>query len=610
MAAGRAGDTVTAPLRNVGVEDARAAWHAAVHEAGGMQPLGSETIELALAVGRTTAEPVVARSSSPAFDAAAMDGIAVAAAATSGAPLALAEAAFRLVDTGDVLPAGTDAVVKREDVVLGAGATIDREIAPFANVRQVGEDVAVGELLLQPGHCLGPVDLAVVASGGLATVSVRRRPLVAIIPSGDELVPVGTELGPGEIFETNSLMLGAMVEQAGARAVCERIVPDDPAQLAEALTQAAASADLVLLLSGSAKGTADHTVGVIERLGQVIVQGVAVRPGHPVVLGVVGSTPVIGVPGYPVSAALAFELFAAPLLATLEGEDPPDRPRVRATTRAEIGSTPRSDEWVRVRIGRIDGRLVALPLRRGAAVLTSLARADGLVCVPSGSSGIEAGCEVEVELLRPLDVIEAALLVTGSTDPLLDHLAVDDGLSVDANGSANGAASLAAGTCHLALVASDDIPNGAIVLGAWERRLGLVVAAHNPLGINGIEALGRHEVRFVNRQQGSSSRALLDALLVERSVDPAAVVGYGREARSHAAAAVAVTAGAADCALGVSSACHGQPLEFVPLTTQTLALVAASNLETDGRVAGLRARLRSSQLRDQLDALGYLTLPS
>jgi len=575
-----------------------------------MQPLTTETIDLALAVGRMTAEPVVARRSSPAFDAAAMDGIAVAAIATRGAPVTLSADAFRLVDTGDLLPPGTDAVVRREDVALVAGATVEREVVPYANVRQVGEDVAVGDLLLQAGRHLRPADLAVVASSGEVTIAVRRRPVVTILPSGDELVPLGADLGPGEIFETNSLMLGAMVEQAGGVAVRAPIVPDNPDLLTEALTQAAAGADLVLLLSGSAKGTADHTVAVIERVGHVVVQGVAVRPGHPVVLGVVGSTPVIGVPGYPVSAALAFELFAATLLTALGSGLTPDRPRVRATARAAIRSTPRSDEWVRVRVGHVGGGLVALPLRRGAGVLSSLARADGLVCVPSGSSGVAEGNEVEVDLLRSLDAIEAALLVTGSTDPLLDHLAARNDLRADPDGSASGAASLTAGRCHLALVVSDDMPAGAITLGAWERQLGLMVAPGNPCGIDGVGALGRPGVRIANRQQGSSSRRLLDGLLAERSIDAVTVVGYSREARSHAAAAAAVAAGAADCALGVSSACNEQSLEFVLLATQTLALVAASGLENDGRIAGLRARLRSSECRDEIEALGYLTLPS
>ncbi len=607
-------------LRNVDVATARNAWLEALRRAGGLRPLPSETIDLAVAADRVTARAVVARRSSPAFDAAAMDGIAVAAKATVGSPVTLPDDLFHHIDTGDPLPSRTDAVVRREDIVLATGATIEREVAPYANVRLVGEDVAAGDLLLEPGRRLGPADLAVAASAGETTIAVRRRPVVVILPSGDELVPVGADLGPGEIVETNSLMLGAMVEQAGGVAVRAQIVPDDPDLLTAALEDAAAQADLVLLVAGSARGADDHTVAVIQRVGQVVVEGATVRPGHPVVLGLSGETPVIGIPGYPVSAALAFELFATPLLARLHGELAPERPRVRATAGTEIRSTPRSDEWVRVRVGRIGPTLVALPMRRGAGVLSSLADADGLVLVPSGANGVADGDEIEVELLRPLGEVETALLVTGSTDPLLDQLVarlcVDSPqtpgykLRPDTDGSANGAAALEAGRCHLALVVSDDVPAGAITLAAWKRQLGLIVAIHERHSIDGIEALRRPDIRICNRQQGSSSRRLLDALLAEHSIDPAALAGYRREARSHAAAAAAVGAGAAECTVGVLSASNSPHLHFVPLSTQTLVLAAAANLVDDNRVATLRSRLGSLECRDEIEQLGYRVVRS
>ncbi len=605
------------PLRNADVATARNAWLAALRRAGGLQLLPTETVDLAIAVGRVTAQAVVARRSSPAFDAAAMDGIAVAASATVGSPVTLTDNAFHHVDTGDSLPPGTDAVVRREDVVLATGATVEHEIEPYANVRQVGEDVAAGDLLLGPGRRLGPADLAVAASAGETTIVVRRPPIVVILPSGDELVPLGVDLEPGQIVETNSLMLGAMVEQAGGVAVRSRIVPDDPDLLTAALEGAAGEADLVLLVAGSARGAGDHTVAVMQRVGQVVVQGAAVRPGHPVVLGLTGSTPVIGVPGYPVSAALAFELFAAPLLARLGGEHTPERPRVRATCEAEIRSTPRSDEWVRVRVGRIGQSLVALPLRRGAGVLSSLARADGLVLVPSGATGVARGDEIGVELLRPLGAIESALLVTGSTDPLLDLLAArrrgDSSrapfdLQTDADGSASGAVALGAGRCHLALVVAEDIPAGAITLAAWERQVGLMTAADGPHEVDGIEDLRSPGVRISNRQQGSSMRRLLDALLAEHSIDPRTLAGYGREARSHAAAAAAVGAGAADCAVGVLSACNAQHLRFVPVATQRLVLTAAASLGDDDRIATLRSWLGSQECRDEIEQHGYRTV--
>ena len=201
-------------------------------------------------------------------------------------------------------------------------------------------------------------------------------------------------------------------------------------------------------------------MAVIERVGSVVVQGVAVKPGHPVVLGVVGSTPVMGVPGYPVSATLAFDLFVTPYLAALAGSAAPTRPTLRATARLAIPSTPRSDEWVRVRVARIGDERIVLPLRRGAGVLSSLAGADGLVRIPLGSTGVAEGDAVDVELLRSLSTIDTTLLVAGSTDPLIDHLASLFALRADPDGSASGAAALAAGRCHLALVAARRPPRG------------------------------------------------------------------------------------------------------------------------------------------------------
>jgi putative molybdopterin biosynthesis protein len=581
------------------------AWVGALEAAGGLQPLSAEVVDIALAAGRVSAQAVVARRPSPGFDAAAMDGIAVSATTTAAAPVTLVAPAFSHVDTGDPLPPGTDAVVRSEDVVVGDGVTLAHEVAPYTNVRQVGEDVAAGDLLVRAGRRLGAADLAVVASAGEATIAVLRRPVVAIVPSGDELVEPGRDPRAGEIVETNSLMLGAMVEQSGCVARRGPIVPDDPELLTAALEQAAADADLVLLVAGSAKGAGDHAAEVIERSGRVVVRGVAVRPGHPVVLGLTGSTPMIGVPGYPVSAAIAFELFAAPLLAALAGGRATRRPRARATARLEIRSTARSDEWVRVRLGRIGRDLVALPLRRGAGVLSSLAHADGLACIPLGTGGVAEGDEIEVELLRPLEAIERTLLVAGSTDPSLDRLAASTDLHADADGSENGAAALAAGRCHAALLVAEDVPAGAVSLGAWERQLGLIVAPGNPLGVEGTDALGRPDVRIANRPPGSSSRRLLDDLLAEASIDPGSVRGYAREARSHAAAAAAVAAGLADCAVAAGAAAASRSLGFVPLVTQRLTLAADRSLEHDDRVVSLRAFLDSPSWHHTLEALGY-----
>jgi putative molybdopterin biosynthesis protein len=587
---------MSGPLLNADATTALTAWLDAVRRAGGLEPLGSETVALAKADGRIASEPITASSSSPGFDAAAMDGIAVASADTAAAPVALAADRFRRVDTGDVLPEGTDAVVRSEDVDVTDSALINSVVDSYANVRQAGEDVAAGELIVRAGQRLGPADLAVVASAGESSIRVRRRPVVAIVPTGDELVPLGTVAAPGQIVETNSLMLGALVERSGGVAAVSPIVPDAPDLLEDALGRAAAEADLVLILAGSARGADDHTPAVVDRLGEIVAHGVAVRPGHPTVLGVVRGTPVVGVPGYPVSAALAFELFAAPLLSELTRLTTHARPTATATLGKAIDSSLHSDEWVRVRLGRIGERLVALPLRRGAAVLSSLAYADGLVLVGAGSAHVPAGATVDVVLRRPLDEIEATLLAAGSTDPLLDRLGDRHVLRCDADGSGNGADSLASGLCHLALLVEEDVPPGAVRLAVRERQLGLITAAANPLALSGVGSLRDQAIRFANRPHGSSTRRVLDRMLGEHGIDPHAVTGYRREARSHAAAAAAVAAGVVDCALGTRAAAEAAGLAFVPVESQTLVLVTTAGLADDARIVALREALGTDRV--------------
>ena len=215
-------------------------------------------------------------------------------------------------------------------------------------------------------------------------------------------------------------MLAAQAEAAGCEAVRTEILPDDPERIAAGVRDAAETADLVIVVAGSSAGRDDHTAAVVERLGTLAVHGVAVRPGHPVVMGTVGTTPVIGAPGYPVSAALTFDIFAAPVLAALEGAAPAEYPRARARIARKLASSMGMDDWVRVRLGRVGGDLVATPLPRGAGVLTSLVRADGLLVVPAGLEGHHAGTEVDVLLLRGVGEIDRTIVAIGSHDLVLD----------------------------------------------------------------------------------------------------------------------------------------------------------------------------------------------
>jgi putative molybdopterin biosynthesis protein len=605
------------------------AWRAACAAAGCPARVEMVRVPVGDAVGRVTAEPVWARRSSPAFDSAGMDGIAVRAADTVGAaettPVVVAD--FALVDTGDPLPPGYDAVVMREHVhQTSGGAELRAAVPPYQHVRSIGEDISATELLLPAGHRLRPVDVAAAAAAGVTELAVRRAPRVAVIPTGDEIRPIGADPAPGEILDTNSLMLAAQAREVGCEAQVTGIVPDDPALITTTLRAAAAAADLVVLVAGSSAGRDDHTAGVVAGAGTLAVHGVALKPGHPVVLGAVDATPVIGAPGYPVSAALTFEIFAAPLLAELEGSAPRERPSTTARLARKLASAVGVDDWVRVRLGRVGGEVVATPLPRGAGVLTSLVRADGLLVVPAGLEGHHAGEEVRVELLRGLREIGRTIVAIGSHDLVLDVAASelragDPRLTLASSnvGSLGGLVALRDGLCHVAGSHLLDPATGEYTLPYVDRLLGdadvavvrlvhreqgLIVEPGNPLGLGGVEDLTRPGLRYVNRQRGAGTRALLDHELGRRGLDPQQVEGYSREEHTHLAVAAAIAAGRADTGLGIRAAARAFGLDFVPVAREPYDLVLrAADVDTP-LLAPLWDLLGRPAFRAQVEALG------
>jgi putative molybdopterin biosynthesis protein len=619
-------------IHDVPAAEALAAWRAACVAAGCPERVDAVRLGLHEAVGRVTAAPVWATRSSPSFDAAAMDGIAVRAADTVGAsestPVFLDPGAFAVVDTGDPVPEGFDAVVMREHVHHDAEdrAELRGAVVPYQHVRSIGEDVSAGELLLPEGHRLRAVDVAAAAAAGAADVCVRRRPVVAVLPTGDEIRPVGTDPAPGVILDTNSLMLAAQAEAAGCEAVRTEIIPDDPERIAAAVRAAAETADLVIVVAGSSAGRDDHTAAVVERLGTLAVHGVAVRPGHPVVMGTVGTTPVIGAPGYPVSAALTFDIFAAPVLAALEGAAPAEHPRVRARVARKLASSMGMDDWVRVRLGRVGGELVATPLPRGAGVLTSLVRADGLLVVPAGLEGHHAGTEVDVRLLRGVGEIDRTIVAIGSHDLVLDLAAsamraADPGVTLASSnaGSLGGLVALRDGLCHIAGSHLLDPETGEYTLPYVDRVLGdadvavvrlvhreqgVIVAPGNPRGITGIDDLTQPGLRYVNRQRGAGTRVLLDHELRRRGIAPDAIAGYAREEHTHLAVAAAIAAGRADAGLGVLAAARAFGLGFVPVTREPYDLVLRPETLADPVTAALWALLEDPAFRTAVEGLG------
>jgi putative molybdopterin biosynthesis protein len=619
-------------LEDIALDEAWRRFEAALSEAGGVRPLPGETVAVTEARGRVTAEPVWAAVSSPHYHAAAMDGIAVRAADTTAATerepvrLSLGEQAV-WVDTGDPMPPQHDAVIMAEHVqAIGSDVEILAAVAPWQHVRPLGEDMVATELVLPENHRIRPVDLGALAACGRVELLLRRRPRVAIIPTGTELVPPGTAAKPGEIIEFNSLMVGGAVEEWGGVATRWGIVPDRPEALRRELERALETHDVVVVNAGSSAGSEDYTASVIGELGQVLVHGVAIRPGHPVILGVVRGKPVIGLPGYPVSTMLTTEIFLRPLVYRLQGLLPPQPPAIDAVMSRKVLSPMGEDEFLRVTLGRVSDRIVATPLTRGAGVVTSLVRADGIARLPRFSEGVHAGATVQVELLRSMDEIERTIVAIGSHDLALDLLASflqrdypGVRLSSANVGSYGGLVALKRGEAHLAGSHLLDEQTGeynlafiqqvlpeleVVLVNLTYRDQGLIVPQGNPKGITSLTDLARPGVRFVNRQKGSGTRVLLDYELRRGGIDASAIGGYEREEFTHMAVAAAVMSGAADAGLGILAAARALDLDFVPLLRERYDLVIPRAYYDAPLLQPLLAVIRSAAYCGAVAALG------
>lgn len=620
-------------LTDVPLATARQRLATALAELPGWPPRRTLRLPLDQALGHVTAAPVWAALSSPHFPAAAMDGVAVAAASTIGAA-ETSPRRLRLdtqaiwIDTGDAMPPNTDSVIMIEDIHDRGDGTIEiiAAAAPWQHVRPMGEDIVASELVLPQGRRLEPRDLGALAAAGHAEVDIVAPPRVAVIPTGSELVPVGQSPRPGELIEFNGLMLGALAETWGAEALRGGIVADDFHAIRDATEAALESADIVVINAGSSAGREDFSARVIADLGRVFVHGVAVRPGHPVVLGVARGKPVLGIPGYPVSAALTFELFVRPLVEQCLGRPAPQRRTIKAVTPRQLVSHAGDDEFIRVRVGRVGDRIVAAPLERAAGVIMSLVRADGLVTIPRFSEGIAAGSEVEVELLGEAEGIEHTAVAIGSHDPALDLLASELSrrappmrLASTNAGSYGGLVALRRGEAHLAgchlldptsgVYNETDVqrvlPGRAVTLVHFaQREQGLIVPRGNPRGLGTLQDLTRPDVRFVNRQRGAGTRMLLDHLLAREGIDPAEIEGYDREQYTHLAVAADVDSGMADAALGIRAAARALGTDFIPIGMEQYDLVIPSQHLDHPPVAALLGILRDPTFAEAVDAMG------
>ena len=596
----------------------------------------TEIIPVFESCGRVTARAVYAHICAPHYAASAMDGVAVNAKDTFGAtettPVTLSPEQFIVLDTGDPIPEDRDAVIMVEDIVKNADGsiTIHAAAAPWQHIRQIGEDVCAGEMILPSHMTVSPAAIGAMIAGGVLEIEVIRKPVVGIIPTGDEIIPPCTDPKPGDILEFNGSIFSAMVRQWGAEAVVYPIVPDKFDQIKTMAAKAAEECDMVILNAGSSAGREDFSAKVIRELGEVLYHGIAIKPGKPAILGCQGEKPILGVPGYPVSGIIVIEQLLKPLIDHWRQAPSAPSQYAKATLTRPVVSGLKYQEFVRVRMGCVGGRLMASPLSRGSGVVSSFMKADGILEVPQGLEGYEAGEEVNVRLLSPRSKLENTLVVIGSHDPLLDELAdmlhlenPELYMSSSHVGSMGGIMAIRRGEahaagCHLLDTADGSynrsfirkyFPKGDVrLISCVGRQQGLMVAWGNPLNIRKFSDIARDGVRYVNRQKGSGTRILTDYLCKREYVDASAIYGYDREELTHTSVAAQIVSGSADAGMGIYSAAKLYDLDFIPICIEEYDLVIPDHAWDTPVVRSLLTILKSDAFREKILSLGGYTV--
>jgi len=600
-----------------------------------IEPLNTktETINTWDANGRVTAKAIFALLSSPQYNSSAMDGIVCKSEKTFEASdrnhiVLEEETDYIIVDTGDPIPKDFDCVIMVEDLIRvdETHVKIIQSAVPWQNIRPLGEDIVENQLIVPSKHKIRPVEIGALIAGGINKVEVYKKPTVGIIPTGTEIVEPGTELKIGDIIDFNSRTFQALVSDWGGLPNRYPIVKDDYQLIKQAVLKAVEENDMVLINAGSSAGREDYTAAIVRELGDLIIHGVAIKPGKPVVMGLIKGKPIIGIPGFPVSAFFVMDEIVKPLVYSCQGLETEAKKMVAATLTKRCMSSLKYLEFVRVKLGYIGGKYVTTPLTRGAGTTMSLVNADGVLEIDQNIEGIEAGTEVQVRLLTSEDKIKNTLVCIGSHDPIID-IAADIMhsrnkkffLSSSNVGSTGGLMALKTGETHMAPTHLLDmetgeynrtylkkyVPHKKIALVKCVNRIqGFMVQKGNPKNITKFEDLERKDVKFVNRQRGSGTRLLLDYNLNKLNIDFKNIKGYYREEFTHLAVAAAVEAGDADAGLGVFSAANMMGLDFIPVCNEEYDLaIPEEYLELD-IIKEFIETIKSEEFKEKLDELG------
>lgn len=592
-----------------------------------------EVIHTCEALGRVTYNPVCAKLSSPFYNSSAMDGIAALSYKTYGASernhVELTESIdYIVVDTGDPIPKQFDCVIMVEDLInIGEGrVAIYQSAVPWQHIRTIGEDIVKSQLVIPSNHKIRPVDIGSLLTAGVNEIEVYKRPVVGIIPTGTEMVEPGNEPKIGDIIEFNSRVFSAQVTEWGGEPFRTEIVRDNYKLIREAVRAAADQCDIILVNAGSSAGREDYTVQVFEELGEVCIHGVAVKPGKPVILGQINGKPVIGIPGFPVSAYIIMEHICKELIYAYQGIKYEGDRDIGAVLTRRIMSTLKYLEFVRVKLGFIGGKYVATPISRGAGTTMSLVRADGILEVPQNVEGYDTGTNVKIRLLRSEEEIKNTLICIGSHDPIIDILSEfyrkEKGpyyLSSAHVGSMGGIMALKEKKTHISPIHLLDLEDGTYNLSYLRKYLpdrvlvlikgvtriqGIMVPKGNPLNIRSLTDIVIHKHTFVNRQRGSGTRIFLDYSLKKMEIDPSEIRGYEREEYTHIAVAAAIESGDIDCGLGIYSAAELMKLDFIELGEEEYDFAVPKEYLEMKRIKELIRILQSREFKEELDKLG------
>jgi len=594
--------------------------------------VATENINVGDSSGRVTGEAIYAKRFGPHYYASAMDGIAVKASNTYGAnkrnPVTLKKGLEAVVvDTGDPIPESFNAVIKIEEInEEGDFYVIEKAATPWQNIRAIGESVMKGQLLLPINHVIKPYDIGALLEAGVKEINVKKRPLIGIIPTGDEIIPPDQEPKKGQLVDFNSTMMKIYGERWGAKVSITEILPDKYEDLKKKVLDEIEKQDILIVIAGSSAGREDYTEKILNEVGRVVVHGINIMPGKPVILGIIKDKPVIGIPGYPLSALLNYSIFVRALVHQMLSLDISETPYINAIVRRKVPSQVGLEEFLRVNLSSINGEYVAVPRKRGSAAMESLVNADGIMPIPEKSEGLGIGERIKVYLLKPATSISKNVLFIGSHDYSLDILVneiksrkLGFDFNIQSVGSMGGLMALKRNECHLAGAHLLDPQSGTynkvyvsrILAGekvtlvnlVW-RQQGLIVPKGNPLSLRKIEDLSRSGISFINRQKGSGTRILLDYWLNRKGIPSESIMGYEREEFTHTAVAAAVANKSADVGLGIKAAADAMNLDFIPLLEERYDFIIPNGFLEDPRMRKILEVIKSERFKSQVMALG------